>query len=86
MLSRVLRSKIAIDTSIRIINTFVAMRKYISNNLIGQNYINDLVFNHEERLKVVEDTFSKFKAKKNIIIIIDNYIDKKNIISLRCII
>lgn len=63
MLSGILRSKIAIDTSIRIINAFVAMRRYISNNLIEQKYINDLVFNHEKRLKVVEDTFSKFKEK-----------------------
>ena len=65
MLASVLRSKIAINTSIKIINTFVMMRKYISNSLIEQRYINDLVLEHEERLKVVESTFSSFKEKNN---------------------
>jgi len=65
MLASVLRSKIAINTSIKIINTFVMMRKYISNSLIEQRYINNLVLEHEERLKVVESTFSSFKEKNN---------------------
>lgn len=37
------------------------MRKYISSSLLEQCYINNLVLNHEERLKIVEDTFSSFK-------------------------
>lgn len=65
MLSGILHSDIAINTSIRIIDAFVAMRKYISTNLIEQKYINNLVFAHEDRLKMLEDAFSGFKEKNN---------------------
>ena len=41
------------------------MRKYISSSLIEQKYINELVLEHEERLKLVENTFSNFKEKNN---------------------
>ena len=36
MLATILKSKTAIKTSIRIMDSFVAMRKYISNNLLEQ--------------------------------------------------
>lgn len=65
MLAGVLRSKIAITTSIKVIETFVAMRKVISNNLLEQKYINNLVLDHEERIKGIEDAFSNFKEKNN---------------------
>jgi hypothetical protein len=65
MLSGILHSKVAVDTSIRIIDAFVSMRKYISSSLIEQRYINNLVLEHEERLKLVESTFSNFKEKNN---------------------
>ena len=65
MLSGILKSKIAINTSILIIETFVAMRKYLSSSLIEQKYINNLVLEHEERLKLIENTFSDFKEKNN---------------------
>ena len=42
MLSTILKSKVAVETSIRIIDAFVKMRKYISTNLIEQKYINNL--------------------------------------------
>ena len=40
MLATILRSRIAAEVSIRIMDAFVAMRKYISINLIEQKYIN----------------------------------------------
>ena len=43
MLSSVLHTEVAIEMSIKIINAFVSMRKYISSNLIEQKYINILV-------------------------------------------
>ena len=57
MLSGILKSDIAINTSIMIINTFVAMRHYLNNNLIEQKYINKLVLEEHERLDLI---FSKF--------------------------
>ena len=44
MLSTILKSKVAIQTSIRIMDAFVAMRRYISSNLIEQKFINNLDF------------------------------------------
>lgn len=40
---------------------FVAIRKYISNNLIEQKYINGLVLKDLKRIDVLEQTFENFK-------------------------
>ena len=63
MLATILKSKVATEVSISIMDAFVLMRKYISSSLIEQNYINQLVLDHEERLRMVENTFSSFKEK-----------------------
>ncbi len=65
MLATILKSKVATKVSINIMDAFVLMRKYISSSLIEQKYINELVLEHEERLKLVENTFSNFKEKNN---------------------
>ncbi len=65
MLSGLLRSKIAIATSIKIIETFVKIRKYISNNLIEQKYINELVIKDSKRIDLIESMLSEFKEKTN---------------------
>lgn len=56
MLASVLHTKVAIDVSINIMRTFVAMRRYISNDLYHNNYI---LNNHENRLLKLEETFDK---------------------------
>ena len=73
MLSSVLRTSNAIKTSIQIINAFVAMRKYISSNLLISKNINNLVLedhelimNNQKRIDVIEDTLAKFEEKKKI--------------------
>ena len=65
MLSGLLKSDIAVKVNIQIIDAFVKMRKYISSSLIEQKYINNLVLEHEERLKLIENTFSTFQEKNN---------------------
>lgn len=65
MLSGLLRSDIAVEVNIQIIDAFVKMRNYISSSLIEQKYINSLVLKHEERLFVLESAFSKFKEKND---------------------
>ena len=65
MLSGILNSKIAITINIQIIEAFITMRKYISSTLIEQRYINNLVLEHEEKIKIVENTLSKFCDKNN---------------------
>ena len=44
MLATILKSKVATEVSINIMDAFVLMKKYISSSLIEQKYINDLVF------------------------------------------
>ncbi len=64
MLATILKSKIATEISIRIMDAFVAMKKYISTNLIEQKYINNLVLEDNKRINLLEETFSKFEEKK----------------------
>ena len=47
MLATVLRTPVAEEVSIKIMDAFVAMRKYISTNLLEQKYINNLVIEHD---------------------------------------
>ena len=64
MLSGILHSNVAIKTSIKIIDTFVAMRKYISTNLIEQKFINNMVLEHENEIKLLQQSFDKLESKK----------------------
>ena len=65
MLSTVLKSKVATQVSIAIMDAFVTMRKYISDNLLEQKYINTMVLKHDEEIKLLQGAFSKFDAISN---------------------
>lgn len=65
MLSGLLKSNIAAKANVEIINAFVAMRKYISNSLLEQKYINNLVLKHDKRIELLESAMSNFKEKNN---------------------
>ena len=58
MLSTILKSSIATKVSIAIMDAFVAMRKYISSNLLEQAHYKDMLLSHDERIRIFEDTFS----------------------------
>ena len=62
MPATILKSKVAIQVSIRIMDAFVAMRKYISSDLIEHN---KMLINHENRLTLLENTFDSFRDKNN---------------------
>ena len=62
MLSAIINTKVAINASIRIINAFVAMRKYISSDLMEHS---KMLISHENRLTLLENTFDNFKEKNN---------------------
>ena len=64
MLATILKSKVATQVSIAIMDAFVLMRKYISNNLIEQKYINNLVLEDHSRVNKLEETFQKFEEKR----------------------
>jgi len=60
MLSRLLKSDVAVKVNIQIIDAFVKMRKYFSNTISN----NEILINHENRLLKLEKTFDKFKEKE----------------------
>ncbi len=40
------------------------LRHYIDKDLIEQKYINNLVLENHEKIKILEESFSKFEEKK----------------------
>ena len=66
MLSGLLKSDIAVKVNVQIIDAFVRMRKYISSNLIEQKYINELVIKDNERINLLEESFSKLEEKEKV--------------------
>ncbi len=67
MLATILKSKIAIQVSINIMDAFVEMRKYIASNLLEQKYINNLVLEHDEDIKLLKEVFDNFKEEREYI-------------------
>ena len=65
MLSTILKSKIATQVSINIMDAFVEMRKYISSSLIEQKYINNLVLEHDTEIRLLKKTFDSFEEKSS---------------------
>ena len=63
MLATVLKTQIATQVTIQIMDAFVEMRKYINNNLIEQTYINKLVIKDHERINLLEESFNKLEEK-----------------------
>ena len=66
MLASILKSKIATQVSIQIMDAFVLMRKYISTNLMEQRYINELVLKDNKRISLLEKSFHKFEESKKV--------------------
>ena len=63
MLATILRTKVASDITMRIIDAFVYIRRYLSD-VTGSN----MLVNHEERILKLEEQFNKFSSKRNTII------------------
>ena len=64
MLASVLRTNVADEISVKIMDAFVKMRRYISNSLIEQKYINELVLKDNKRIELLEETFNQLEVKK----------------------
>ena len=59
MLSGVLRSDVAIQVSIRIMNTFVEMRRFIANNALLFEKVSDIELKQLEYQKSTDEKFDK---------------------------
>ena len=64
MLATILRTSVAEEVSIQIMDAFVAMRKYVSNNLIEQKFINNQVIKNIEDIKLLQQSFDKLSSKE----------------------
>lgn len=75
MLSGLLKSDVAAKVNVQIIDAFVAMRKFISSTMVNQSFINNLVYKHDEEIKLLKDSFDKLQEKeKNNAIFFDGQI------------
>lgn len=66
MLATVLRTDIAEEVSIKIMDAFVALRRYISSNLLEQKYITNLVLEDHDRINLLENSFQRFEEKRKV--------------------
>ena len=66
MLSAILKTEVAEEISIRIMDAFVAMKRYINTSLIKQKYINNLVLEHDNDIKLLKESFDKLNSKEEI--------------------
>ena len=59
MLSGLLKSDVAVEINIRIINAFVKMRKFISNDLMQLDDINQIIIRHDNEIKLLQESLDK---------------------------
>lgn len=64
MLATVLRTDVADEISVKIMDAFVLMKKYISSSLLEQRYINNQVMKNTEDIKLIQETLDKFENKE----------------------
>ena len=66
MLATILKTPVATQVSIAIMDAFVSMRRYISTNLLKQKYINNQVMKNTEDIKLLQESFKEFDKKKEL--------------------
>ena len=66
MLATILKSKVAIETSIQIMDAFVAMRHYIGDSEYRISNLEMKSIEHDNSIKLLQESFNKFEEKKKI--------------------
>ena len=66
MLATIIKSKVAIQTSIRIMDAIVAMRHYIGDNELRLNNVETKLLEHDNSIKLLKESFDKLEDKKEI--------------------
>ena len=90
MLSAILKTDVAEEISIKIMDAFVVMKKIINTSLIEQKYFNELTIKNTEDIKLLQESFDKLNIKESnnhifyegqiydaYSLLIDNYAGKK---------
>ena len=65
MLSAILKTDVAEEISIKIMDAFVAMKKIINTSLIEQKYFNELTIKNTEDIKLLQESFDKLNTKES---------------------
>ena len=65
MLSAILKTDVAEEISIKIMDAFVAMKKIINTSLIEQKYFNELTIKNTEDIKLLQESFNKLNTKES---------------------
>ena len=66
MLSSLLNSSIAVEVNKRIVRAFVSMRNILNTSLIEQKYINNMVFEHDNKINLILDKLSTKEVNNHI--------------------
>ena len=64
MLATILKTPVATEISIKIMDAFVAMRHYIGNNEYRLSNVETKLIEHDSEIKLLQDAFDKFEEKK----------------------
>ena len=64
MLATVLKSKIAVETTIRIMDAFVEMKKFFLNDNLRLSNIETKVLDHDKNIKLLQESFYKLSEKR----------------------
>ena len=65
MLSAILKTDVAEEISIKIMDAFVAMKKIINTSLIEQKYFNELTIKNTKDIKLLQESFDKLNTKES---------------------
>lgn len=64
MLATILRTKVAEEVSIRIMDAFVAMKKYIGTNENRLSNVETKMLEHDKNIKLLQESFDKLSEKR----------------------
>ena len=65
MLATILKSDIAIEITIKIMDAFVMMKHYVGDNEYRLSNVETKIIDHDDRIKLLETSFEKLGEKKN---------------------
>ena len=65
MLSAILKTDVAEEISIKIMDAFIVMKKIINTSLIEQKYFNELTIKNTEDIKLLQESFDMLNTKES---------------------
>ncbi|MBQ2909230.1 MAG: ORF6N domain-containing protein [Bacilli bacterium] len=65
MLATILKTGVATQTSIAIMDAFVEMKKYIASNLIENSYYTNMLIRHDDEIKLLKETIYQFEKNNS---------------------